>query len=142
MEDEYTQHEFPLLCYRNISILVELFSRRAKQDKPATRLDFESTASSCAMPLTLGRKPTMQRVRISEIAASGIDNINKMCIMPGSEPEAVLSILMESQEAHRQAAAMGAKVFGAFLEGGEPLTGAEKDVGFCAKIPTHYRINK
>lgn len=68
--------------------------------------------------------------------------LNKMCIMPGSEPEAVLSTLRESREAHRQAAAMRAKVFGAFLEGGEPLTGAKKDVGFCAKIPTHYRINK
>jgi len=40
-----------------------------------------------------------------------------MCIMPGSEPEAVLSILGESREAHRQAAVVGAKIFGAFLEG-------------------------
>jgi|LSQX01.1.fsa_nt_gb GNAT superfamily N-acetyltransferase len=63
----------------------------------------------------------MQRVRISEIAAPDIANINKMCIMPGSEPEAVLGILRESREAHTQAAAMGAKVFGAFLEGGEPV---------------------
>lgn len=77
----------------------------------------------------------MQRVRISEIAASGIDRISKMCIMPSSELEAALSILRESQEVHRQAAAMGAKVFGAFLEGGEPVGRIEVMPVEAAPVP-------
>jgi hypothetical protein len=63
----------------------------------------------------------MQRVRISEIAAPDMDNINRMCVMPGSDSETTLTALRESLEAHRQASPMGAKVFGAFLEGGEPV---------------------
>ncbi len=121
MENRYIQQESSLLCYRNIRILIELSSRWVKQDKPGTRLDFDSTLRACAMPPTLRRKPTMQRVRISEIAAPDIDNINRMCIMPGPKPEVILSILRESRKAHRQAAAMGAKVFGAFLDEGEPV---------------------
>jgi GNAT superfamily N-acetyltransferase len=60
----------------------------------------------------------MNRVKICEIAPSDIDSINKMCIMPDSEPEVTLGILRESREAHNQAAAMGARVFGTFLEEG------------------------
>jgi len=63
----------------------------------------------------------MRRVGISEIAPSCIDDINTMCVMPGSEPDASSAVLKESADAHRQAAAMGARVFGAFLEGGEPV---------------------
>lgn len=63
----------------------------------------------------------MRRVEISEIAPSCIDDINTMCVMPGSEPDASSAVLNESAGAHRQAAAMGARVFGAFLEGGEPV---------------------
>ncbi len=40
----------------------------------------------------------MRRVRICEIAPSGMDRINKMCIMPGSEPEVTLTVLRESKE--------------------------------------------
>ena len=63
----------------------------------------------------------MRRVEISEIAPSCIDDINTMCVMPGSEPDASSAVLKESAGAHLQAAAMGARVFGAFLEGGEPV---------------------
>ena len=63
----------------------------------------------------------MHVVEVREIAASSIDDINKMCVMPGSSHEAVLAALKESADAYRQAAAMGARVFGAFVEGGEPV---------------------
>jgi len=63
----------------------------------------------------------MYPVKIREIAPSCIDDINIMCVMPGSEPDASSAVLKESADAHRQAAAMGARVFGAFLEGGEPV---------------------
>ena len=63
----------------------------------------------------------MHGVEISEIAPSCIDDINRMCVMPGSDHEAALAALKESADAHRQAAAMGARVFGAFMEGVEPV---------------------
>ena len=63
----------------------------------------------------------MHRVKICEIAPSDIDSINEMYIMPGSEPEATFDILRERRKSHNQAAAMGAKVFGAFLDEGEPV---------------------
>lgn len=58
----------------------------------------------------------MHRVKICEIAPSDIDSINEMYIMPGSEPEATFDILRERRKSHNQAAAMGARGFGAFLE--------------------------
>ncbi|MDK2931755.1 MAG: Acetyltransferase domain [Bacillota bacterium] len=63
----------------------------------------------------------MHGVEVREIAPADMDDINKMCVMPGSEPRAVLDVLRESAEAHRKAAAIGAKVFGAFLGGVEPV---------------------
>ena len=63
----------------------------------------------------------MHGVEVREIAPSSIDDINKMCVMPGSSHEAALAALKESADAHRQGEAMGARVFGAFVEGGEPV---------------------
>jgi len=63
----------------------------------------------------------MHGVEVREIAPSFIDDINKMCVMPGSSHEAALAALKESADAHRQGEAMGARVFGAFVEGGEPV---------------------
>jgi len=63
----------------------------------------------------------MRGVEIREIAPSSIDDINKMCVMPGSSHEATLAVLKESADAHLQGAAMGARSFAAFLEGGDPV---------------------
>ncbi len=59
----------------------------------------------------------MTGFEVREIAPAGIDAINAMCVMPGSDPG---EVLRESAEAHRLSAALGAKVFGAFV-GGEPV---------------------
>lgn len=58
----------------------------------------------------------MHGVEIREVVPADIDDINRMCVMPGSESEAVFDVLRESAEAHRQAALLGARVFGAFLQ--------------------------
>ena len=63
----------------------------------------------------------MHGVEVREIAPSSIDDINKMCVMHGTSHEASIAVLRESADAHRQGAAMGARVFGAFQEGGEPV---------------------
>ena len=63
----------------------------------------------------------MHGVEVREIAPSSTDDINKMCVMHGTSHEASIAVLRESADAHRQGAAMGARVFGAFLEGGEPV---------------------
>jgi GNAT superfamily N-acetyltransferase len=63
----------------------------------------------------------MHGIKIREIAPSCMNDINKMCVMRGTSPEAALAALKESADAHWQAAAMGARVFGAFVEGGEPV---------------------
>jgi len=63
----------------------------------------------------------MHGVEVREIAPSSTDDINKMCVMHGTSHEASIAVLRESADAHRQGAAMGARVFGAFQEGGEPV---------------------
>ena len=62
-----------------------------------------------------------RRLLTTEVTSIRGDSINTMCVMPGSEPDASSAVLKESAGAHLQAAAMGARVFGAFLEGGEPV---------------------
>ncbi|MGQ9778437.1 MAG: GNAT family N-acetyltransferase [Bacillota bacterium] len=59
----------------------------------------------------------MANVTFREVSPDDIDDINVMCMMPGSKDPCALR---ESAEARLRAAAMGAKVFGAFLHG-EPV---------------------
>ncbi|MEW6227679.1 MAG: hypothetical protein AB1700_06215 [Bacillota bacterium] len=53
-------------------------------------------------------------VEIQEVTPDAIERLNAMCVAPGSDPGDVLE---ESAKAHERAAALGAKVFGAFLDG-------------------------
>ena len=81
----------------------------------------------------------MHGVEVREIAPSSTDDINKMCVMPGSSHEAALAALKESADAHRQGEAMGARVFGAFVEGGEPVGRIEIMPIEAAPIPLKGR---
>ncbi|MEW6243599.1 MAG: GNAT family N-acetyltransferase [Bacillota bacterium] len=73
----------------------------------------------------------MEVFRIEEVGADHIDSVNRMCTVPGSDPE---SVLWESREAHRQAAALGARVFAAF-QGGEPVGRTEVMPSDAAPLP-------
>lgn len=59
----------------------------------------------------------MYEVRM--VPAAAIDEVNRMCLPQGVKEGAALeAVLRESAAAHARAEAMGARVFGAFLEGG------------------------
>ena len=62
----------------------------------------------------------MHGVEVREIAPSSTDDINKMCVMHGTSHEASIAVLRESADAHRQGAAMGARVFGASRKEASP----------------------
>ena len=62
----------------------------------------------------------MAHVRIHEILPEEVHDLNVMCVPPGVGSDEVSRLLEESVSAQRRAAAMGARVFGAFL-GGEPV---------------------
>lgn len=59
-------------------------------------------------------------VRMREILPEEIDGLNTMCVPPGVGADGISRLLGESAAAQKRAAAMGARVFGAFL-GGEPV---------------------
>lgn len=53
-------------------------------------------------------------VEIQEVTPDAIERLNAMCVAPNSDPG---DVMKESTKAHERAAALGAKVFGAFLDG-------------------------
>lgn len=63
-------------------------------------------------------------VEIQEVTPCTIQRLNTMCVAPNSDPGDVLE---ESTKAHERAAALGARVFGAFL--------GEKPVGRVEVMP-------
>ncbi|MCR4402196.1 MAG: GNAT family N-acetyltransferase [Firmicutes bacterium] len=62
----------------------------------------------------------MESVRLGEIMAEDIDSLNQMCVPSGVCADELSKLLQESRAAQLHALEMGARVFGAFLEG-EPV---------------------
>lgn len=55
---------------------------------------------------------------VRQVPAAAIDEVNRMCLPRGvKEGPALNAVLRESAAAHARAEAMGARVFGAFMEG-------------------------
>lgn len=55
---------------------------------------------------------------VRQVPAASIDEVNRMCLPRGvKEGPALNAVLRESAAAHARAEAMGARVFGAFMEG-------------------------